>query len=428
MSLKSSYLLLFYCMVTLACSLYLVDESDRVTKLDDYPLNNIEMYSGYLSLDSQSDKYHYLFVKSETRDAPLLLWINSGSGCSSLLNFFYENGPYIFDDTTKRLIANPYSLNKIYNILYIDTPTNYGYSSVDLSFFSSDLQSAELNYGLLVQFTKKYSAFSNSDLILGSSELGAIQISYLANYIRNKAVSSKDFKLNFKAVLLGNPILTMKSKTELQNQAYDWAFTRSLYPPFYKKTYDDNCRLNYNEAACNLILDQINNLLKNVNLKNLYYPCKLDETKISDILNKCDNNSDAEDFFNKTEVKLNLHVGSSVTWKSCNPLVEKNYKVGKDSLSYFKKLVQSGIKTYIYVHDSNAYSTVTSIISDVDALNLNLISEWSDLTITINKIQFTKGYTRKYSNLSIFTLLSSGYDRPAKSQLVYEIASRILDE
>lgn len=73
-------------------------DSDLVKSLPgfDAPLT-FEMYSGYLQGATENFQLHYVFVEAQndSANAPLVLWLNGGPGCSSLLGMFTENGPLL---------------------------------------------------------------------------------------------------------------------------------------------------------------------------------------------------------------------------------------------------------------------------------------------------------------------------------------------
>lgn len=58
---------------------------------------------------------HYVLVESANDDpeeAPLIVWLNGGPGCSSLFGMFMENGPWVVDDNSDTFFANKYSWNQ----------------------------------------------------------------------------------------------------------------------------------------------------------------------------------------------------------------------------------------------------------------------------------------------------------------------------
>jgi hypothetical protein len=57
-------------------------------------------YLGYLNITHGA--FHYVFFDSQ-RDPdndPVVLWLNGGPGCSSLIGMVYENGPFVFTPNT----------------------------------------------------------------------------------------------------------------------------------------------------------------------------------------------------------------------------------------------------------------------------------------------------------------------------------------
>ena len=100
--------------------------------------NTYKAYSGFLD-GRQDDKgnvnvhLHYVFIESQDSpaDDPVLIWFNGGPGCSSMLGFAGENGPYVNEDGTQGFTKNPWPWNKRANVLYLEMPGGVGYSYVD---------------------------------------------------------------------------------------------------------------------------------------------------------------------------------------------------------------------------------------------------------------------------------------------------------
>ena len=94
---------------------------EKVTDLFD-GLYDGEIYSGYLKTKIEGDELYYIYMPSQNKDpnAPLLLWLNGGPGCSSLFGLLAEIGPVCEDNYAGKYEINPYSWNKEINLLAIE--------------------------------------------------------------------------------------------------------------------------------------------------------------------------------------------------------------------------------------------------------------------------------------------------------------------
>ena len=80
------------------------------------------VYSGFVALPGTTKENHYLLVESQGDWAtdPLLIWFNGGPGCSSLLGWATENGPWSMAAGGTSFEKNPHSWNTKANVLYIE--------------------------------------------------------------------------------------------------------------------------------------------------------------------------------------------------------------------------------------------------------------------------------------------------------------------
>ena len=142
------------------------------------------MNLGFLDFDTGT--FHYVFFDSQTDpdNDPLVLWLNGGPGCSSLLGMVYENGPFTFKEGTVSFDINPYAWNMKANLLYISSPGGVGFSvSKRGSLASNDTLSAEDNYKALIAFFNKFPNLKKNDFYLTGESYAGIYIPWLANEI-----------------------------------------------------------------------------------------------------------------------------------------------------------------------------------------------------------------------------------------------------
>jgi carboxypeptidase C (cathepsin A) len=168
-------------------------------------------YSGYLKV-TDTKSLHYVYVESagNVTGDPVVIWLNGGPGCSSMLGAFSENGPFIFDDGESIIKPNPYSWNQRANLLYIESPAHVGFSMGGPNDWNHTdwTQSIDLFAAVQQFYVKNPERLSNPLWISGESYAG-IYGPFLAWRIHNwnnEAAWNNGTIYNFKGFAIGNGI------------------------------------------------------------------------------------------------------------------------------------------------------------------------------------------------------------------------------
>lgn len=122
------------------------------------------------------------FFPHAVASQPLVLWLNGGPGCSSLMGLFYEIGPYAFDPSSGQLITNPHSWAADYHLLFVDSPVGTGLSYgpgivTDEAQVAADLQLA------LAAFFSRRPALRRCDLFLATESYGGKYAPFVARML-----------------------------------------------------------------------------------------------------------------------------------------------------------------------------------------------------------------------------------------------------
>lgn len=182
--------------------------SDVITSLPgiDFKIN-FKQYSGYLQPDSSSFM-HYWLLQSQSNPAtdPIVLWLNGGPGCSSMIGLFTENGPFRVTNINTTISENVYAWNKIANVLYLESPQRVGfsYTSDNRDTKYGDNETALLNYNSLKAFFSLYTEYNNRDFYITGESYGGVYLPTLAMYL----IQDKNIAPNFKGMAIGNGLIT----------------------------------------------------------------------------------------------------------------------------------------------------------------------------------------------------------------------------
>ena len=163
----------------------------------------------------------YWFAESsnDPDNDPVVLWTNGGPGCSGLLGFGTENGPFYIGKEGSPIHHNPYSWNNIANMLYVEIPAGVGFSYTDSPYdtITGDAQTSLDSFYLILEFLKRYPERAKNDFYIASESYGGHYIPQLALDILRR---DYEHAINFKGFILGNPYVDPYSNEVAQFEAY----------------------------------------------------------------------------------------------------------------------------------------------------------------------------------------------------------------
>ncbi|PIA61736.1 hypothetical protein AQUCO_00200018v1 [Aquilegia coerulea] len=131
---KSSALILniFFFFFFLTFLHYFITTSNATTT-PSFPKEALPTKTGYLPINSTSKSamfYAYYEAQqpiSPLPQTPILIWLQGGPGCSSMIGNFYELGPWRVTSSAV-LKPNPGAWNNLFGLLFIDNPIGTGFS------------------------------------------------------------------------------------------------------------------------------------------------------------------------------------------------------------------------------------------------------------------------------------------------------------
>ena len=140
----------------------------------------ISIDAGYLTFARNSHFHYVLFPSQHDPDNdPVLLWLNGGPGCSSLIGMSYENGPFKFKENSTEMMANPYSWNSKANLLYIESPGGVGFS-IGPTVNVTDGTVRKDNLQAMLTFYAKFPSLRSNEFYISGESYAGIYVPDLA--------------------------------------------------------------------------------------------------------------------------------------------------------------------------------------------------------------------------------------------------------
>uniref|UniRef100_A0A1I8G221 Carboxypeptidase n=1 Tax=Macrostomum lignano TaxID=282301 RepID=A0A1I8G221_9PLAT len=207
-------------------------------------------YSGYLQAAEQSNSrlFYWLVESSEKppEEAPLVLWLNGGPGCSSIGGLLTTNGPFLVNDRAQ-LVHNPWAWNRVANMLYLESPAgvgfSYGKARTSSKFRWNDGSTTRDNILALRQFLLLFPEYRARNFYLTGESYAGVYLPLLAEALLADERLSRPDGLRLRGVAIGNGYFMARA---------EFAYFMGLMPVTEKQFKDPDPTFNeYNvESLC----------------------------------------------------------------------------------------------------------------------------------------------------------------------------------
>ncbi|XP_060925477.1 lysosomal protective protein-like isoform X1 [Limanda limanda] len=414
-------------------------------------------YSGYLSV-ADGKHLHYWWVESQNEPTsdPVVLWLNGGPGCSSLDGLLTEHGPFLIQDDGVTLQYNPYSWNKLANVLYLESPAGVGFSySDDKNYVTNDTEVSMNNFLALREFFRLFPEFSKNDLFLTGESYGGIYIPTLAERVM------EDATLNLQGVAVGNG---MSSYEMNDNSLVFFAYYHGLLGSGLWRRLQTFC---CSDATCNFYNNQDQNCSASVsevqevvyssglNMYNLYSSCpggvghrvsvERGDLVIRDLGNSftnhqwtqlwnqklrvlasrhlsvrldppCTNSTPSSLYLNSPYVRAALHIPPELpAWVICSAEVNLNYgRLCLDVRKQYLKLL-SALKYRVLVYNGDV-DMACNFMGDewfVESLQQQVLVQRRPWFYSDEDGRQVGGFVKEFNNMAFLTVKGSGHMVPS---------------
>lgn len=366
--------------------------ADQVTNLPGAENLDItfNQFSGYLNIpgvNGNMTKFmHYWFVESMNDPAndPIAFWTNGGPGCSGLLGFMTEQGPF-YPNKDMTLSMNKYAWNQVANMVFIESPAGVGFSystNPDEDYTTGDTQTAQDNYNLIQAFLTRFPQYRSNGLYTTSESYGGHYMPTLAKEIVDQNSAGKEPSINFKGFAVGNPYTDPYSGTPAMYDTW-WGhqlISKPTYDEYVSKCVDSKIP---HPQDCSKLQLKMNEQVGNLNAYALDYPVCLEgkgkggslaqrvwfmnslhahlspsERKALGVQSTDDYEPCEEDYnsayLNQDAVKEAIHVRTDVKWQDCSYKISYSFQEQQQSTApIYNYLIDGGYGLDILVYSGD---------------------------------------------------------------------------
>ncbi|KAK2989538.1 hypothetical protein RJ640_016662 [Escallonia rubra] len=395
-------------------------KADKIDSLPGQPDGvDFDQYAGYVTVDPKAGRaLFYYFVESPQNSStnPLVLWLNGGPGCSSLVGAWLELGPFRVNSDGKTLFKNDYAWNKVANVIFLESPAGVGFSYSNTSSdyeHTGDKSTARDAYVFLVNWLERFPQYKTRDFyITGESYAGHYvpQLAYtiqLINEVTNQTV------INLKGIAIGNAWIDDATNEKGQ---IDYWWTHALISDETHEELIAECHFvnDTSSRKCSSVINDSWAKLGNIDDYNIYAPIclhpklKNGSTGSVSMVYKVDNIDPCSDLYvetylNTAAVQTAFHA-KPTTWGECS---DYNWADAPTTiLPILENLVANGNRV---CGDIDSVVPITSTKYSLNWLKLPIQTPWYPWYLN-NEVG---GYVEAYEGMTLVTVRGAGHMVPS---------------
>ncbi|XP_022776394.1 serine carboxypeptidase-like 50 [Durio zibethinus] len=393
-----------------------------------FPTEALPTKSGYLPVNpATGSAIFYTFYEAQSptshlSETPLLIWLQGGPGCSSMIGNLFELGPWRVVSSHKQnpdhlsLERNPGSWNRLFGLLFLDNPIGTGFSiaSTPQEIPRDQHSVAKHLFAAITSFISSDPLFKCRPIYITGESYAGKYVPAIGYYILNKNVQLPVSKrVNLRGVAIGDgltdPIVQVATHA-------DSAYYSGLVNERQKVELEEAQRKavelvkigNWSEAtdARRRVLYMLQNM---TGLATLY-----DFTK-----KKPYQTSFATRFLNIAEVKKSLGVNELMVFEECSDVV--GAALHEDVMKSVKYMVEFLVKKSKVLLYQGLYDLRDGIVSTeawVKTMKWEGIEKFMMADRIIWKVnEDLAGYVQKWGSLTHVVVLGAGHLLPADQAL-----------
>ncbi|KAD4179342.1 hypothetical protein E3N88_27933 [Mikania micrantha] len=396
-------------------------ELDKISALPGQPEGvDFNQYSGYVTVNPTAGRaLFYYFVESPTSSStkPLVLWLNGGPGCSSMIGAMSELGPFRINSDGKTLFMNDYAWSNVANMLFLESPAGVGFSySNTTSDYdkSGDKNTADDSYTFLVNWFERFPQYKTRDFYIAGESYAGHYVPQLAYTILQNNKKTNQTVINIKGIAIGNAIID--TEMHLKGKFDHW-WTHAIISDSTHDAIVKYCDFasNSSSAMCDHVTHKAWNEIGDTDVYNIYAPiCLTPHERNTSAIPGSVNFFDPcwqyilEFYLNDSIVQKALHARPT-SWDLCSDVITSWNDRAVTILPIIKYLIAKGQRIWLCSGDVDAQVPTTSSRYSINALNLPIETAWRPWYLN----KEVGGYLEAYKGLLLITVRGAGHTVPS---------------